>query len=99
MNAKDDETLIPLSEVPNLPWLPRKRHLATIYRWATVGRRGAKLRTIYATGICTTPAWVWDFFEASTGRNPKQPPSRTTPSERRRAHERAENALDAAGIK
>jgi hypothetical protein len=62
------EELIPLSQVPKLDFIPRRRrgkkmHLSTPFRWAQVGLRGVRLQTIQFGGTkCTTRSMLRDFF-------------------------------------
>src|SRR5688572_8932261 len=55
-----DKHFIPLSEVPALDFMPkrksgRKLYVSTIYRWRQRGRRGRKLKTFAVGGTrCTT---------------------------------------------
>ena len=74
-------------------------HVATLYRWATRGLAGCKLRTCYAGGHRrTTEQWVRQFFadvtEAKSGERVALPPSPERENRRRRASE----ILDEAGI-
>lgn len=61
---------IPFRDVPNLKLIPRRRgkaklSVATIYRWASKGRCGVRLRVSYAGGIpCTTTKWLREFFDS-----------------------------------
>jgi hypothetical protein len=94
--------LIRLSEVPPLPWLPRRGgkppSLATIHRWASVGLHGRKLRTLRAGGaLATTERWVLEFFECLSDETAVRP-DRRTPTQRQRARARAAAELEAAGI-
>jgi hypothetical protein len=66
----DLNTLIPLSEVPKR--LPTKRgkrfHISTIYRWATRGTKGRKLKTVVLGGrTYTTEEALRDFMVSSDG--------------------------------
>jgi hypothetical protein len=64
------ERVFPLSAVPRLKNLPRRRqkrrlHVATCYRWAQVGVRGVRLETIRVGGtLCTSIAALQRFFDA-----------------------------------
>ncbi len=41
--------------------------IATIYRWATIGVRGSKLRVAQVgSGLCTTKRWAEDFIDTLT---------------------------------
>lgn len=96
------DPLITLADVPRLKWLPRRRGksrlaFSTVYRWAMYGQRGVKLRTVRAGGtLCTTEAWVRDYFERLADPNPAA--DRPTKAEISRQHEAAERELAAAGI-
>ena len=63
------EKLIPLSKVPDLAFVPRRRngrplHRATPYRWSTTGVRGIKLETVQFAGTrCTTMCALRQFIE------------------------------------
>ena len=63
----DPSGLIPLEAVPDL--LPtrrgRKHHKSSIFRWASKGLHGTRLRSVSVGGTrATTRAWLLDFFEA-----------------------------------
>jgi hypothetical protein len=64
------EPLIPLSQVPDLPCIPRRRggarlNPATVYRWATGGLQGCRLETVRVGGaLCTTNSALLRFFRA-----------------------------------
>src|SRR5690242_19731431 len=96
------EELIPLTQVPALPFVPRRRrgkklNQATVFRWANSGIRGTRLETIQFGGtLCTTRSALLEFFHQLTPES-YPPPSRTTqrrsPAARRRANERAGKRL------
>jgi len=94
--------LIPLGEVRNLPWLPRRKgekrlSLSTIFRWAQKGVRGRRLRVVSVGGLkSTTEQWVLDFFEGLAN-GPAGAPART-PAGRRRDLDRTERELEEIGI-
>lgn len=102
MDTKAREKLIPLKDVPALEWLPelaegRRMHLSTVYHWVKDGRRGVKLQAVRAIGgLCTTEAWLWEFFERLGA--PQTPAAERTPSQREKAVDRAERMLEGAGI-
>lgn len=59
--------LIPLADVPKLPWLPKRNgkrlHKSTVFRWAQRGVGGIKLKTTRIGGArCTTEAALREFF-------------------------------------
>jgi hypothetical protein len=57
--------LIPLQEASRL--LPKSLHVATLYRWASRGVRGVRLRTLcVGRARCTTEQWLAEFFEQIT---------------------------------
>ena len=66
------KVLIPLTQVPDLPFMPRRRSgrkisKATAFRWAKVGVGPGKVRlaTVQAGGAkCTTKAMLVEFFTA-----------------------------------
>jgi len=64
------ESAIPLSDVPKLPWIPRRRggrrlNVATVHRWCTHGVRGKRLEHIRLGGTrVTTQAALMRFFHA-----------------------------------
>lgn len=71
-------------------------HASTIWRWAVRGLNGTKLETIQIGGLRATSAEALQrFFERLSSGNK---PVAITPASRRRAIERAERELDAAGI-
>jgi hypothetical protein len=94
--------LIRLADVPKVKWLPirneKRVSLATVHRWAQRGLRGVKLRTLRAGGaLFTTECWLLQFFEAlsePTNGRANSP----TPRQRKRALERAQRELEAAGF-
>ena len=93
--------LYPLTDLPDRPWMPRKRgrkvNRFTVIRWALHGKRGLRLRTVMCGGLrCTCDAWAWEFFERlSGGAGPGQPMS---PRRQARDHELAEAELAREGI-
>src|SRR4051812_23014026 len=60
--------LVPLSQVPGLPFIPRRRngrklHKATVFRWAKRGLRGVRLESMQFAGTkVTTVAAIQRFF-------------------------------------
>lgn len=72
------ERLIPLSQVPELPWLQdlcqqktgkrhRRLHVATVFRWAAKGVRGHRLEYLQLGGTrVTTEAALLQFFDRLT---------------------------------
>src|SRR6185437_10074190 len=72
MNENTCERLMPLADVPDLPWLPRRRgkrlHIATLYRWAGRGCGGRRLRTMRVGGVlCTSEEALREFFANEGG--------------------------------
>jgi hypothetical protein len=106
----DAEPLIPLSQVPKIKWLPRRRggkrlHPSTVFRWAQEGLRAkdgtlTKLATRRVGGtLCCTETALRAFFESLSRHDPStavQPPR--SPSARTRAAERAGKELERIGI-
>jgi hypothetical protein len=101
-----NEKLIPLSSVPKLPWMPRRRgdttlNVSTVWRWATAGLvRGArtiKLETLSVGEVrCTSEAALLRFFERLDQPNATQ--SSQTPTQKNRAVKRATSACEALGV-
>ena len=67
--AEDRNRLVPLSQVPNLPFIPRRNGKpmakSTPYRWAAVGLGPKKIRlsTVQCGGAtCTTARLLRKFF-------------------------------------
>jgi hypothetical protein len=89
MTIPDADAKIPLTRVPGLKGLPPRRrdsrlHVRTVFRWATSGVRGVRLRTTLVGGQrCTTLADLNAFFAAVAGARqsaPGRPPvARPTP--------------------
>jgi hypothetical protein len=98
------EPLIPLTQVPSLPFIPRRRrgkklNQATVFRWANPGVQRVRLETIRFGGtLCTTQGALLEFFRRLTpvSAEPVTPPR--TPGQRQRASERAADELEKAGI-
>jgi len=71
IDLSSDQELIPLSQVPRLPFMPRPRQgkkmaVSTIFRWAQRGIGGVKLEVIRVGGTqCTTVQALQDFFQAT----------------------------------
>ena len=63
------DELIPLAQVSELSFVPRRRkgqplHRATPYRWSTTGLRGVKLETVQFAGTrCTTLRALREFVD------------------------------------
>ena len=93
------EKLIRLSRVPKLKFLPRRSrgnryHVSTIYRWASRGFRGIKLRTVRVGGVkCTRRGWLSEFFAALTNAD-SHTVQQITPASRQRDVDRACRQLD-----
>ena len=66
IDLSNDE-LVPLSQVPDLPCVPRRRkgrplHRATVYRWSNTGVKGVVLETVQFAGTrCTTLRALREF--------------------------------------
>ena len=73
------------------------RSVFTVHRWAASGLKGHKLRTVRVGGtLCTTEAWLWEFFEGLSA--PEGVPVPRTPKQRQRDREKARRELEEAGI-
>lgn len=72
-NAANAGEWIALKDVPkHLPG--RRRHLATIYRWANPGLRSGQIRLQTARiggEVFTTPEWIDNFVSELSNRPPK----------------------------
>ena len=98
--------LIPLSSVPGLRWLPRRRRGAKLsytclWRWATKGVAGVVLETVRVGGTpCTTESDLRHFFAevAAAKRGERAFQSVRTPARRAREIEAARQRLAEAGI-
>jgi hypothetical protein len=100
------EELIPLTQIPAQPFVPRRRrgtrlNVATVFRWANAGVRGIRLETIRFGGtLCTTRSALLEFFRRLTRQASDEsvsPPPRT-PRPRALAGEKAARELEKAGI-
>ena len=99
----DPHEPIPFREVVKLRGIipPRRSGsrlaVQTLYRWASRGIAGVRLRTMYAGGQpCTSVAALRQFFQdVAAAKMGQQPP---TPAERRAAISRVEAECDAAGL-
>ncbi len=98
------EELIPLSQVPDLPNLPKRRGKAklavnTVYTWSKTGLRGQVLETTSFGGTrCTTLAALMRFFEALSLRPATRTPSAPSQKHQALAHDAAKKALARFGI-
>ena len=96
------EEVVSLTEAAKSKCLPRRRkgkrpHVATLFRWATVGVRGVVLETIQCGGTrCTSVEAIQRFFERCT--DPAALSKTRTTKTRQRQIANAERDLDAAGI-
>jgi hypothetical protein len=72
MSIQLGEQLIPLSSVPNLPWLPPRRGgkklgYTTVWHWVKYGIQGHKLEVLRLGGQpVTTEKALLAFFKAVT---------------------------------
>jgi hypothetical protein len=93
-----NERLIPLSAVPDLPFLAGCRpSYRTVRRWAGVGLKGHRLDIVQRGGIRRTSAEaVQRFFGrlATPATSPRPP----TPRQQQKAQARAKATLDRLGI-
>lgn len=96
-----NEKLITLSQAAKM--LPHRPAASTIWRWMTRGSRGVRLETMSIGGMNFTSVEALERFIAGTtaardrklNTNAQAP---RTPASRRRSHDRAMAALEAAGI-
>jgi hypothetical protein len=102
----ESSDLLPLSSVPNLKWLPRRRRGAKLsytclWRWATKGVAGVVLPTVRVGGTpCTTESDLRDFFinVAAAKRGERPILTIRTPARRAREIEAARQRLARSGI-
>ena len=98
------ESIIPVSEirshVPRNPRTGKKAHLATGWRWIKRGCRGVKLETVLIGGKrYSSLEALQRFVERTTAAaDGTSTVTASTPSARKKAHEKASRELDAAGI-
>jgi hypothetical protein len=98
--------LIPLSSVPNLKWLPRRRRGAKLsytclWRWATKGVGGVVLQTVRVGGTpCTTETDLRHFFTDVAAAKRGESPVHIIRTSARRTHEieAAQQRLAQSGI-
>ncbi len=93
-----NETLVPVCKIPS--HVPGRPHLATCWRWIQRGCRSVKLETLLIGGKRYTSLEALQRFAERTtaAADGDSPEVASTPSARRKAHERACAELDAAGI-
>ena len=96
-----NEEVVSLAEAAKSKCLPRRRkgkrpHVATLFRWTTVGVRGVVLETLQCGGTrCTSLQALQRFFERLSGTDAVQ----SVPTRRRQQQiARAEADLTEAGI-
>jgi hypothetical protein len=83
--------------------LPQRRggravHVATLYRWAQRGVRGVRLEILQVGGTkCTSLEALQRFFERLGAAANGETPRTRTSSQRKRATEKADSELAAAG--
>lgn len=98
------ETLVKLTEVPRLSWMPRPRrkriHSSTIFRWTKRGLRGVVLETIRIGGtLYTSEQALLRFFERqSVPETAGEVLPSQMPRTRRGAIKAAERRLTSVGI-
>lgn len=73
--------------------------LKTLYRWATRGVRGAKLRTIrLGHQVCTCDAWVREFIEQLNAGRPEVLPGEQPTDREVARRQQVDEALNEAGL-
>jgi hypothetical protein len=98
-----NEKLIPLRGIPDLPWLPprargKRLSLNTVHTWARSGLRGVVLETVsVGDTACTTEAALMRFFERVN--EAKNPQRKTLAKGQAQAQERARATLERMGIR
>jgi hypothetical protein len=99
------EPLIPLTQVPRMPFIPRRRagrklNVATVFRWASSGIRGVRLEVVRFGGtLCTTKSALLEFFRSlAPTKHRSLPPEFRTAGQQQRASERAGKELEQIGI-
>lgn len=96
------EEVVSLAEAAKSKCLPRRRkgkrpHVATLFRWTTVGVRGVVLEAIQCGGTrCTSVQALQRFFERCT--DPSAPAKTKLTRVREREIATAESELERAGI-
>jgi hypothetical protein len=104
MSIDLSEELIPLTQVPALPFVPRRRrgkklNVATVFRWAQQGIAGTRLEIIRFGGtLCTNRSALLEFFRRLTPGSVTSSSPPRTPGQRRRASERAARELEKLGF-
>lgn len=104
LDAAAGEILVPLSQVPDLPWIPRRRrgrklHAATVFRWCQKGVKGVKLECWQFAGTkVTTVAALHRFFDELSAKDTSGAIDVPKLSAERASIEWAENQLDKIGI-
>jgi Protein of unknown function (DUF1580) len=95
------ENLISLADVPGQ--LPDRRggkrpHVSCVYRWAQRGIRGVRLEVLQIGGTkCTSLEALQRFFERLGAADGGETTPVRTPTQRKRAVEKADTELAAAG--
>lgn len=101
-NREDQDSLIPLADVPKLRWLPcrngKRVHVSTVFRWADSGIGGIRLEFVQVGGVrCTTVAYLMDFFRRLRSGGRRARSGQATPR-RTKQLQQIERALDEEGI-
>jgi hypothetical protein len=91
----DSQALITFQEAAKI--LPGRPHYSTLWRWATSGLDGVRLRSVrVGRKRATTVAWLMEFFQR------REPPDASdrprTQRQRERAIQRAERELEHMGV-
>lgn len=96
------ETLVSLADAAKI--LPRRRggrkvHCSTCYRWTTTGCKGVILESIQVGGTrCTSREALARFCRRLTDGSRSAPQGYRSPTQRRRAAERAQRELERQGV-
>ena len=100
-DTPNNERLIYLRDVPDLPWMPRKggkpMSVKRLYRWIKDGVRGTHLwYTQMPDGRCTTESALRAMLEALAGRRVRD--IKETLAQRAKSAKRLDASLKADGL-